>query len=137
MKFRRIFNDEDDARFVDLGAILCEDDSLTVEGPARDADINVLVKRYGIDKSGMPVAPIDPSAYGDLSEAPDLKTAMDRIRDANERFAALPASMRRRFNNDAAQLWDFVNDPQNGDESVSLGLLQREESSVVPTPVVP
>ena len=134
MKFRKVFDDEQDIQAGIGAALFCQDDSLTVQGPAQDADINVLVRRFGIDKSGMPVAPVDPSAYGDLSDLPDLGTALLVIKDARERFEALPALLRRRFGNDPAELWQFVNDPQNGDEAVSLGLLQRLEPDFVPAP---
>lgn len=139
MKFRKIFDEKDDAAAREHCDLACLDDSLTVQGPAQDADINVLVRRFGIDRGAMPVAPVDPSAYGDMTDIPDLGTALLRLKDARDRFAALPALMRRRFDNDPAELWDFVNDPQNAAEAVSMGLLQRvepEPPAALP-PVVP
>lgn len=132
MKFRKLFDLADDRAAREHCDCECQDDSLTVQGPAQDADINVLVRRFGIDRAAMPVAPFDPSAYGDLSDVPDLGTALLRIKEASDRFAALPPLLRRRFGNDPVELWEFVNDPQNGDEAVSLGLLQRLEPEFKP-----
>lgn len=138
MKFRKIFDEADDARAREHTDLKCLDDSLAIQGPSEDADINVLVRRFGIAGGPMPVAPVDPSAYGDLTDIPDLGTALLIMRDARERFDALPALLRRRFGNDPAELWDFVNDPQNGAEAVSLGLLQAPpEPPAPPAPFMP
>ncbi|WNK14973.1 MAG: internal scaffolding protein [Microvirus sp.] len=101
------------------------EESLTQQQFADDADINVLAYRYGLDNQPMPTAPIDPSFYGDFTNVPDLRTAMDLVRDAENRFMDLPAKLRARFDNRPAKMWHFVNDPENADEAVRLGLLQR------------
>jgi len=63
--------------------------------------------------------------YGDFTNVPDLRTALDMVNDAKNRFMALPAKLRTRFDNDPANLWSFVNDPENADLAVTLGLLQK------------
>lgn len=98
--------------------------SLTIQAPALDCDINEIVRRFGIGETQLPPAP-DPTAYGDLSDLPDLRAVLDLARDATERFYGLPSRIRTRFENDPAKLWDFVNDPQNDEEAVELGLLVR------------
>lgn len=111
--------------------------SLTIQGPTIDTDINEIVRRFGIGEVMIP-PPADPTAYGDLSDLPDLRTVLDMGREAKERFNALPARLRGRFDNDPAKLWDFVNDPDNGEEAVHLGLLQRKpEPEETPIPVTP
>lgn len=93
---------------------------------AEDADINVLAKRFGL--LGVPPAPpVDPRFYGDTDDIPDLRTALDRVRDATDHFMGLPAELRARFLNSPAVLYDFVNDSANADECVRLGLLKRVE----------
>jgi phage internal scaffolding protein len=111
--------------------------SLTVQSPAEDCDLNVLVKRFGIDVPLPPPAVFDPAYYGDVTDTPDLRTALDNIRLAQERFLALPARLRERFANSPAQLWDFVNDPENADEAVRLGLLTRPEPQGAPISPLP
>lgn len=112
--------------------------SRTLQGPAADCDINNIMRAYG--SQGMPIPPevLDVRYYGDLSDVPDLQTALDRIREASERFASLPSALRAQFSNSPAELWEFVNDPRNADEAVNLGLLKRPAAPVaVPAPEAP
>lgn len=103
-------------------------ESLTQQSFSDDADINVLVKRFGIDKHPIPFTPADARYYGDFTDVPDLRAILDRVRDAQNRFMDLPPALRARFHNRSSELWDFVNDPDNGQEAVRLGLLRREET---------
>lgn len=109
----------------DAAATVNTEDSLTQQHFLEDTDINVLAKRFGLDKAQMPEAPFNPGFYGDFSDVPDLRTAMDLVRDATNKFMDLPAKLRERFDNNPAKMWHFVNDPENGDEAVRLGLLKR------------
>lgn len=114
--------------------------SLTVQGPAKDADINELVKRFGIDRDPVPPAVFDPAYYGDVTDIPDLGEALRRVAEARDRFMALPHDLRRRFDNDPSRLWEFVNDVRNVDEAVRLGLLSRQnapETTIDPQPISP
>ena len=101
--------------------------SLTQQQFAEDVNLNTIVKRYGIGDGAIPPAAIDPQYFGDYTDAVDMRTALDMARDANERFNALPVEIRRRFDYDPVKLWDFVNRPENVEESVKLGLLRKEE----------
>lgn len=105
---------------------------ITHDAPAKDADINNIVRRYGIDNIPMPPAVMDPSYYGE-TDFPDLSTALHRSREAEERFRALPADIRRRFSNDPGNLWTFVTDPNNLEEAVALGLLAKVMDNVPST----
>lgn len=104
--------------------------SLTSQHFAKDADLNEIVRRFGINDGSIPPAALDPSFYGDFSSVPDFREALEQTRLANERFAALPAEIRNRFQNDPVLLWDFVTDPQNFEEAIKLGLLKREPAPV-------
>lgn len=118
-----------------LTQLVCHTPSLTQIHHADDADINILVKRFGIDKMPLPPEANDPRWYGDVSDIPDLRTALGTVREAQERFQALPARLRGRFANDPALMWEFVNDPQNAEEAVTLGLLARNPA-LTPTPPI-
>lgn len=125
-KYRAAYDGDPD-RVGDSCATIFEDESLTQQSFSQDADINVLVKRFGLDKQQLPVAPIDPRYYGDFSNVPDLRTALDLVRDAENRFMDLPAALRARFDNQPGKLWAFVNDPLNAEACIQLGLLARQE----------
>lgn len=108
-----------------LAAIECVEPTLTQQQFKDDADLNVLVKRFGLDKITLPSLAMDPKYYGDVSDVPDLRTVLDIANEARNRFMDLPAELRSRFHNSPAELWEFVNDPVNAEASVKLGLLHR------------
>lgn len=99
----------------------------------KDADINELVRRFGL-LGKLPPAVDDPRYYGDVSDIFDLRTAMERMRDAQAKFMALPASVRKRFHDTPAELFDFLDDPSNRDEAVKLGLLNPPPPPPEPAP---
>lgn len=117
--------------------INCEDESLTQQHFRDDADINVLAHRYGLDKGPMPNIPVDPAYYGDFTNVPDLRAALDMVHDAQERFMQLDPKLRARFHNQPGELWQFVNDPDNGEEAIRLGLLARPAEPAAPPPIAP
>lgn len=133
-KFRTQYDTVEDIAAARFTAIECLDESQTVQD-APGTDINELVQSFGVtDGSVLPgrEGNVDPRLYGDFSDVPDLRTALDRIRAAERAFAALPATTRSKFNNDPIALHEWVSDPQNADEAVKIGLLTRG-----PTPAAP
>lgn len=108
--------------------------SKTIQSFTQDVDINVMMKRFGVTDGALPPAALDPKYFGDFSDVPDFRSALEHTRDAQARFDALPASLRQRFGNDPLTLWQFVNNADNHDEAVKLGLLKRATS---PQPAVP
>lgn len=106
------------------------DVSLTQQHFAKDADLNTIVKRYGITDGAIPPGALDPKWFGDFTDAADFREHLDRVRNATDRFNALPADIRTQFNNDPVELHDWVSDPANAEEAVLRGLLQRQ--SVTP-----
>lgn len=138
-KFRKQYDPKRDQEEAEAVQIDTGPDTPTQQQFKTDADINELVRRFGLlGKAPEPVT--DPAFYGDVEDIPDLRTALDRIRDAKERFAALPSRVRSRFRNDPAELFSFLDDPSNRDEAVKLGLLKTPpapppEPPPAPTPV--
>lgn len=123
---RYLRNPFDEAECAEVGkacATRNEEPSLTKQSFARDADLNELVRRFGITK--VPVGSFDPSHYGDFTGAPDLREALEIMRDAQEQFEALPSRVRNRFQNDPALLFEFVQDPANREEGEFLGIFER------------
>ncbi|WNK12565.1 MAG: internal scaffolding protein [Microvirus sp.] len=98
--------------------------SLCQQSFTEDADINVIVRRFGLDKGPLPTEAINPRYYGDFTDVPDLRTALELVRDAENKFMDLPADIRKRFDNSAAKMWHFVNDPDNAELAVKWGLLK-------------
>lgn len=133
-QYRHQYDDDADAIARASTDIKCEDESKTMQHFAQDADLNEIVRRYGITDGAIPAPADDPRFYGDFSayEGLDLGEALRVTNDAQQRFNALPADVRKRFANDPAELWRFVNDPSNDVEAVRLGLLKRQETEAPP-----
>lgn len=124
--WRHQFDAERDRVEREKTAISNHEPSKTIQSFREDTDINVLMKRFGVTDGAIPPAVLDPRFYGDFSDVVDFRGALDATREAEERFRALPASIRNRFGNDPLQLWQFVNDEANAEESIKLGLLKRQ-----------
>lgn len=63
--------------------------------------------------------------FGDFSMVGDYRSAIEQVNRAKEVFGALPSKVRARFSNDPAEFLDFVQNPANADEMVSLGLATK------------
>jgi len=102
----------------------CKDPSLAQQHMKDECDINVLVERFGVTGK-FPVAPLEPS-YGDFSGVGDYHTALNRIRAADEAFMGLPAKLRAKFDHDPNALLQFLQNEQNRDEAIQLGLIDGQ-----------
>lgn len=111
------------------------DKGLTVQADRDEADINKIVARF--QKSGqLPPSLKGEPFYGDVSEIGDYQECLMRVQEANGLFMSYPAEVRERFNNDPAELVDFLANGDNYEEALKLGLVVERPKPVVP-PVVP
>lgn len=112
--------------------------SLTQQHFANEADINTIMSKY--NRTGFLVDPLVPRTrqplFGDFGAMPDFKGIQDQLALAKEKFMSLPAALRKRFNNNAALLLDFLQDPQNLEEAIRLGLVERPAEAISPDPEV-
>lgn len=106
-------------------------EDLAIQSAKDDADINVIVKRFGV--TGQLGVPNVEPFYGDFSEVEDYQTAMNRVLEADRAFMQLSSDVRNKFRNDPARLIEFLADPENRDEARELGLLRPED--VIPAPM--
>lgn len=121
--WRHQYDQKRDKEEGDAAATINTEPSLTQQSFREDADINVLAKRFGL--TDVPLGPIDPSAFRDTTHDPDLRQVLEYQRTARDEFMRLPAKLRRRFHDSPQELWDFIQDPENQEEIVRLGLLTR------------
>jgi len=105
---------------------------ITFTGPGRtkqsfkdECDINTIMRRYQVTGALTHLAQREPQ-YIDAT-GHDFTNAMHIIAEAKSRFAELPAEIRAEFDNDPAQLLDFVHDPANIDQAVEWGFLDRDK----------
>jgi len=99
------------------------DEGKTQQQFKEECDINTIVRRFGLtgklpDNVRVPVS-------GDFTGVTDFQTAMNSVRRATEDFMALPADLRKRFGNDPQLLMEFMADPNNREDAVKLGLVNK------------
>jgi hypothetical protein len=109
-----------------------EEESKTMQSFAEDADINIIVHRFGAANEPLPPMADSPDYYGEVHHDMDLGDMLRKVNDANTRFNDLPARIRDRFRAGPAELWHWIHDPENADEAVKLGLLKRQETPKPP-----
>lgn len=120
----RAHNGYDTEEASNQAAINCETfgPSLTVQSMSEDADINVLMHRYGItgkfpDNPRIPV-------YGDFTEVTDYRSALEAIGRAQEAFLEYPPDFRAKFENDPQAFLEFCSRPENIPAMRDMGLMK-------------
>lgn len=85
-------------------------------------DVNKIMRKY--DKSGLitHVSKFE-AEFGDTTGI-EFKSMMDKISSAQSSFNELPSAIRTRFDNEAYKLLQFMDDPNNRDEAIKLGLVR-------------
>ena len=106
--------------------------SMTEQSHARDCDINRLVSQY--QRSGVLG---DPSTYrdmvyGNFSEIGSYHEQMQVMKDAKEKFDALPSNIRDAFGNDPGRLIDAVLDPSQKEKLQALGVFKAPSPAGTP-----
>lgn len=103
--------------------------SLTKQEFADECDVNKIMERY--NKTGVLPQSVDRSAfYFDADEMPWTFQEMQNILiDARNAFAALPAVVRKEFDNDPVAFAEFANDPKNVDKLREWNMLSDEAVS--------
>lgn len=121
MPFVRSANNYDTMLVSNKTGLKCEDVSLAKQSFAEEADINTIVKRFGL--TGQLPSDVRMPVSGDFTEITDFHQAMNAVRQAEESFMEMPAHVRARFNNDPGLFVDFCMDDNNREEAVKLGLV--------------
>lgn len=97
---------------------------------ADEANINNIVKRC-MNGAALPVGGRTP-LFGDFTEVADFTSAQTLIAQASAEFEQLPSDIREKFGNDVSALMDFLDDENNLDEAIALGLAPKPESEPEP-----
>lgn len=118
----RAHNGYDTEEASNASAITIEGLSMTAQEMAEDADINVLMKRYGL-LGTFPTNPRVPM-QGDFSDLTDFRGAIEAISKATDMFMEYPAALRARFDNDPGKFTEFCLQEENRDEMLKLGLIK-------------
>lgn len=107
-------------RWSDQFAIADDSPSLTQQSGKDEADINTIVRRFGVTGT-MPVNVRAPT-FADFDQVFDFQTAQNALIAARDSFMAMPADVRTRFSNDPQAFVEFCSDKENLPEMRKMGL---------------
>ena len=93
-----------------------------------ECDINNILKQY--DRTGL-ITHINSAKaqYGDFTEVNEYQESLNRVMMAQEAFMELPSAIRKQFENDPGQFFEFATNPENQDAMVEMGLAERPISA--------
>lgn len=119
--FRTAYDEPAKCSFATVGP------SLAKQSFKDECDINGIMSKY--ERTGIVTHRnrFDGS-YGDFIGFDDYHKSMNSILEAQEAFASLPATIRKRFSHDASEFLAFAQNPDNLEEMVSLGLAIKRPS---------
>ena len=131
---RTPYNYDRDQVSLDTG-LSCPEPTLAQQNARDECDINVIMERFG---RGMALPDnFSPPQYGDFVGINDYHSAMNQVAAARESFDSMPANLRARFNNDPGQLMAFLDDSENRQEAVKLGLVPPPPETLPAAPQAP
>lgn len=99
------------------------DESMTHQSFKEEADINNIVDRYTRTGSFYDRPGTREPLFGDFSSGNDYNECLIALQEAREDFEALPSDIRKRFEHNPALLIAFMDDENNREEAISLGLI--------------
>lgn len=94
-------------------------------------DVDRIIKHY--DREGVMTHINTATAlYGDFTEVNEYKESLEVVIKAEKAFDSIPATVRKRFDNDPGKFMEFITDPKNLDEAIELGLANKvQETSTI------
>ena len=97
--------------------------TMTKQSMRDECDINLIVKNYS-QIGVLEHVNNNQQFFGNVSDT-DFRASLDLVLDAQKTFDELPAKIRRRFDNDPELLLSFIDDPNNKEEAIELGLIPK------------
>lgn len=114
----------------------------TMQSFKEECNINNIIAMYcktGLWGNSLKGATAKPM-FGDFTSVPDFVESQNIIAKSKELFDAMPLNIRKRFNFNPVELLEFVNNPDNKDEAIKLGIATEKpkepEPPVTPAPPV-
>lgn len=116
----------------DETALRCLDVSKAIQSQAAEADINNIVKAFGV--TGQLPESIRLPSYGDFTGISDYREAIEAVRQAEESFLSIPSNIRSQFDNSPQAFLEFCSNPANLPQLREWGLAPTPEGSARPEP---
>lgn len=85
-------------------ALVCDDETLTQQNFKDDADLNVMIRKYGV----LPVQEVNWNEFDSTVIPSDYHQLQNKLIEADQAFMSLPAELRNEVNNDPAELLALI-----------------------------
>ena len=130
MRFRTVYSAREESP-IDKKAMVFRDDSMTDQRYKDDADVNLILAKYrvtgnkgllGLHPNGQPIIP---PRYEDCGNIGDYMECLEVVQDAQDKFDALPANVRKAVGNTPAGMLEFISNPNNYERGVELGIFEK------------
>ena len=101
----------------------CPEDVITEQHHKDACSISQILSMY--DKTGL-ITHVNRSTaqYGDFTQVNEYQESLNMVIRAQNAFDELPAHVRKKFENDPGQFFEFATNPDNQEEMVKLGLAE-------------
>ena len=95
----------------------------TEQNMTKECDVNEIIKKY--DKQGL-ITHLNriEAQFGDMTGM-DYKESLDLVIKVKAEFDQLPSEIRKEFSNDPAKYLEFMENPENRDRAIELGLIDQ------------
>jgi len=107
----------------------CRDPSRTVQSQKDEADINTIVRNFGV--TGKLPQGVRVPTYGDFDSVSDYREAIEAVRAAEDAFLKMPSDLRTKLGNDPQKFVEWCADRGNLEEMRKLGLAVPAEKPEV------
>ena len=102
--------------------------SVTEQSHLESTDINKIF--HESNHSPEILIPESPPTFGDFSSVADFTEMQNRVADAISGFEKLPSETRAFFDHNPANLVEFMNNPDNAQDAIDMGLIELEPESL-------
>lgn len=113
----------DRSAWSEANGLFCPEPSRTIQAQEEDANINNIVRNFGLTGK-LPVSARLPE-YGDFDGISDFREAIEAVRQAEANFMRLPSALRDELQNDPQRFLEFAADPANLPKLREYGLAPK------------
>lgn len=109
--------------------------SRTVQASKDECDVNMIMAKY--QRTGL-ISHVSryEGKYEDVASALPYQEALNIVMEADTVFKSLPSSLRSQFNNNPGEFLQFVQNPDNAQAMLDLGLREAPSEPPAPVPVI-
>lgn len=111
--------------------LVCSDPSLAIQSQAAEADINNIVRSFGV--TGQLPTSVRLPQYGDFTGVDDYRSAVEAVMAAEASFLEVPAWIREKFANDPHRFAEYCLDASNLPQLREWGLASPAPSGAAPS----